>query len=151
MTPADTDRVCAIIGQHNRWDEDKARDYFPREFREAELGVGRSTHVVAEIDGRVVGCSGWIESQICANGIYWLGWTYVDTSMRGKGIGYALLRHVEDVVRGLGCRKLYLDTGARGYETAIAFYERNGFIHETTLPDYYDPGEACYIMAKAMV
>lgn len=150
MIPTDVERVCEIIGQHNKWDKEIAGPFFLREFKENIAGLRRSRHFVAEISGRVTGSSGWIESQICAHGIYWLGWTYVDEANRRQGIGQALLDHVETTVRGLGCRKIYLDTGATGYDTAIKFYERNGFVNETILPDYYSSGVACYVMAKTL-
>ncbi len=144
LTAADLDAAVAIVAQCNAFDADNARLAFEREL----AGAGRSQHVVAEREGCVVGVSGWMQEGPQGQDVYWLGWTYVDRASRRQGIGAALLAHVLGELRARSARKLYLDTGARGYEAAVAFYLRHGFVEEARLPDYYAEGEDCLILAR---
>jgi ribosomal protein S18 acetylase RimI-like enzyme len=60
------------------------------------------------------------------------GWLYsvaVDESMRRKRIGSALIRHVVDVLRGLGCIKVNLQVRSTN-AGVVAFYQSLGFAVE---------------------
>ena len=57
---------------------------------------------------------------------------YVDRTLRGKGIGRALLDRLEAEARSLGLDRLVLETGIRQTE-ALALYRRAGF---TEMPPY---------------
>lgn len=52
----------------------------------------------------------------------------VDSAMRGRGIGAALMRHAMAEARAAGCAVLQLTTN-RGRTEAQAFYARLGFTH----------------------
>ncbi|MBZ7921338.1 GNAT family N-acetyltransferase [Ensifer adhaerens] len=80
---------------------------------------------VAEIDGKVVGFIGLIES--------FIGGLFVDPDIRGSGIGRAL---VEDAASRLGQLEVsvYADNQA-----AVDFYHRRGFV-ETTRKETDDEG-----------
>lgn len=54
--------------------------------------------------------------------IYWLGHFAVDPNFRGKGVGTALLEYLEDVIKKLGGRELWVYT-----DQARVFYEKVGF------------------------
>ena len=57
------------------------------------------------------------------------GWVYylvVDPDHRRQGIGAALMRHVEDGLRSLGCHKLNLQVRATNHEV-VEFYKRLGY------------------------
>jgi GNAT superfamily N-acetyltransferase len=79
------------------------------------------------------------------------GWLYVDLlvvpeSLRGQGIGTALLRRAETEAAGRGCRAAWLDTfsfQARG------FYEKLGYRCFGELADY-PPGHARYFMTRRL-
>ncbi len=144
LTPEDIEAAAAIVAQHRPSDAGYARAAFTREV----AGEGRSRHFVAEEQGRVVGVSGWMQEGPQAHDTYWLGWTYVAEEARRRGVGSALLAHVLAEVRARGGRKLYLDTGAHGYEAAVAFYLRHGFQEEARLPDYYAEGEDALLLAR---
>ncbi|MBC7289676.1 MAG: GNAT family N-acetyltransferase [Armatimonadetes bacterium] len=143
----DLERVCEIIGQHSQWDKRAAERSLRVALQLEALNVMDVGHVVAEVGGRVVGVSGWFESPIAAEGVYWLSWTYVDRDHRRRGIGSRLLAYVISHVREQGARRLYLDTGVRGYDQAIAFYEQHGFRKQAVLEDFYAPGAHCVLMA----
>jgi GNAT superfamily N-acetyltransferase len=51
---------------------------------------------------------------------------YVRPAARGRGLGAALLRALEDEARALGARRVRLETGP-GQPEAIALYERAGY------------------------
>ncbi len=51
---------------------------------------------------------------------------YVAPDSRGRGVASALLGAMEDAARGLGARRLRLETGVE-QPRAIAFYRREGF------------------------
>jgi len=142
----DIPAVCAIIALHSSYDAACAKASFEREL--AGIVEVRSQHIVAVICGGIIGVSGWRADELCGEGIFWLGWTYVQPDHRRHGIGSVLLNAVLQEIRQKGARKLYLDTGATGYEAALAFYTKHGFVHEARLPDYYSDGEDALILAR---
>lgn len=60
---------------------------------------------------------------------------YVRGAFRGRGLGQALLRHLEEHARGLDCPVLRLETGIHQVQ-AIEFYERAGFARISPFPPY---------------
>lgn len=50
----------------------------------------------------------------------------VDPAHQGRGLGEALLRHADDVARGLGLAEVRLYTNA-AFASNVAFYARRGF------------------------
>ncbi|MGQ9587732.1 MAG: GNAT family N-acetyltransferase [Thermoplasmata archaeon] len=68
-------------------------------------------------NNRMVGC---VALKV-ENGVYSVDWLAVESGMRGKGLGSALVRRVEEEAKMRGCRKLY--TVAR----APVFFEKLGF------------------------
>jgi ribosomal protein S18 acetylase RimI-like enzyme len=60
------------------------------------------------------------------------GWVYalaVCPTHQRRGIGTALLRHLEAALQGRGCLKVNLQVRASNAE-AVAFYERLGYVVE---------------------
>lgn len=151
MTPHDLDEVLRIIRLHDSDDYHSARHAFsPERFT---LSQEVTAHFVLEDfeERRIVGVSGYFIDDDEAQGIYWLGWTYVNPFFRGRGFGKVLMRHVEERLLGLGARKLYLSTSSlEKYASAVRFYERCGFATEATLSDYFRPGEHKLLMAKSL-
>ena len=87
------------------------------------------TMIVAELDGRVVGCAqltilNGISRQGARRGL--IESVRVASAMRGAGIGEALIRTLIERARAADCRLVQLTTDARR-ERAHAFYERLGF------------------------
>jgi len=84
-----------------------------------------------------------------AERVWDLYWICVDRAEQGAGIGEALLRQLENDIRGRGARALYLETSDSAlYAPARRFYERHGFERAAHLPDYYAPGESMFIYRK---
>lgn len=56
----------------------------------------------------------------------------VDPNYSGRSIGGSLLMETEELVRGSGCRYLYLTTDANGNEAVVGFYKKNGYEIESS-------------------
>ena len=68
----------------------------------------------------------------------------VDPQHRGRGVSRLLMTAVEDVARGLGIRRLILQTGPL-QPVAIALYEKVGYVPIEPYPPYeLMPGALCY-------
>lgn len=76
---------------------------------------------------------------------------YARHSLRGRGLGSALLRHIEQEARSLGCTRLELQVNKNNV-SAIGAYRKNGF--EIARSAVFDIGNGFvmddYIMAKAL-
>jgi len=108
--------------------------------------------VVAEVDGKVVGSAIGLTRQhrrgTVSGRLYSLA---VDPTLRGRGIGRNLLRHMLDALSARGARKVYLEVDASN-QPAIALYERAGFESIGKLDDYYGPGHhGLHMMHEARV
>lgn len=51
---------------------------------------------------------------------------YLDERARGRGLGYDMIRHIEDKARALGYERIYLETHT-ALAAAIHEYERSGY------------------------
>ena len=51
---------------------------------------------------------------------------YLDEEVRGRGIGYDLIRYIEDRAREMGYRRIYLETHSN-LAAAIHEYQRSGY------------------------
>lgn len=64
-------------------------------------------------------------------GVFELRKMYLSPTVRGRGVGAALLKACLTHCRSQGARRVVLDTTEK-MTAAIAFYERNGFIRDDT-------------------
>src|SRR5262249_40482153 len=87
-----------------------------------EVGEGHGAFVVAYADGRAVGCGAVrkLEERTAE-----LKRMYVAPEARGKGIGRAVLEALEKEAKGMGVKRLLLETGIR-QKSAEAMYRRAG-------------------------
>lgn len=84
-------------------------------------------------------------------GTWSLWWIVVATSGQGRGLGGRMLRHVEDDIRSLGGRVLFVETsGLPTYEPTRRFYLKHAYDEEATLRDYYAPGDDQVVYRKAL-
>lgn len=92
------------------------------------------THFVAVDGDKIVGVIGWYQDNVnWANEAmgdkfpgeeaYWVGFFAVEKEYRGKGIGFALLQKIEEVVKEKKQDKLWVSSVP---ETRV-YYERQGF------------------------
>ena len=137
-----------------------ASELFPPEeagFVEGALGAffadssadGR-TWVVDEVDGELVGAA-YYEPLAAAD----RGWELLMIGVRRdhhrQGRGSALLRHVEQDLRGRGQRLLLVQTSATpAFDRARAFYLASGYDEEARVRDYFADGDDMVLFRKAL-
>lgn len=85
-------------------------------------------------------------------GTYDLYWLAVHPAARGRGLGRALLRAVEEEVYRHRGRLLLIETsGTPAYEPARRLYASCGYRVEAVVHDYYAPGDDLYLFGKLLV
>ena len=96
--------------------------------------------LVAEVDGRLAGAL----TYFVRPGLFHGGsWGYVDelivtASVRGRGIGDALLRAALQRFRAAGCREAAVSTMLDN-DAAVALYRKHGFVDESLqLENHFD-------------
>ncbi len=100
---------------------------------------------------RPVGMTGFQPDPWRVADISWLVWLYIDGSWKRRGVATMLFHHAQDVLRARGCRKVYLDVGnADAHASAIAFHERDGFVREGFLKDFWEDGEDFIVFGKRL-
>jgi ribosomal protein S18 acetylase RimI-like enzyme len=113
---------------------DEGDESYERDLRDVGGRLGPSDVLVAELDGRIVGCITFVDGQKPlsevgdpeAATIRMLG---VAANARGRGVGEALTRACIERARLAGCRRVRLDTRT-SMKSAQRLYERLGFIRD---------------------
>ena len=108
-------------------------------------------YIVAEEEGVIIGLVTWLHHGLPKHGLFELDRICLLSESRGKGVGKGLIEElITDANKwyktmGEKIRKLYLLTHEDNVDAHI-FYEKVGFVHETTLKDHYykDQNERVY-------
>jgi GNAT superfamily N-acetyltransferase len=81
--------------------------------------------LLAECVGRLAGCVALrrLDDEICE-----MKRLFVRPDFRGKGLGHLLAERVLEEARGIGYRRMRLDTVARSMGKAVAMYRELGFV-----------------------
>jgi ribosomal protein S18 acetylase RimI-like enzyme len=83
--------------------------------------------------------------------LYDLYWIATDPALGRKGVGAALLQHVERVLAEAGARKLIIETDSNPlYESAVKFYLKQGYIEEARIKDFYADGNDKLMFTKRL-
>jgi len=140
MTVADLPSVLAIERRSftSPWTEAN----FRHEIEDNPL----AWNLVARCDGTVVAfaCAYVVSDELMVNDLA------VDASVRRRGLGSALLRHLIDGARVRGCRRATLEVRP-GNVAARSLYEGFGFAVVGTRPGYYaDTGEDALLLTCAL-
>jgi GNAT superfamily N-acetyltransferase len=123
------EEILQVINTSNR---EAYRHVFPREhFREPVLSLAellrdfdRMTFYAYKTEDRIVGVAALeIEGQVTGR----IHWVYIFPEHQRRGIGTALIRHLERRARELGVRRLRLLTVLRA-TWAVNFYEKLGYL-----------------------
>ncbi len=110
MLPQDTSSIEKILSESGSFKQPYIREQF--------------TYVVCEIEGRVVGVGSYTQND---GFIQQLG---VPSNQQGKGIGSALMQHLEDKIRK-HCSSVNVHSTAE----QIKFYISKGYEHASLLPN----------------
>jgi GNAT superfamily N-acetyltransferase len=111
-----------------------------------EVAPGRGVILIARWDGQPVGCGA---VRLIDAGTAELKRMFARPTVRGRGVGRALLAALEAEARTLGARQLVLETGIRQSE-AMGLYTSHGFVHMPPFGEYIDsPLSVC--MQKPLV
>lgn len=139
MKESDLNQIYKIAKNHftDVGDEWLTMDYLKNSFKPNNLSY------VAKIDGKIVGGIIMILEDIVKN---WVRFIIVDKNYRKMGIGSKLLKEVTNHLK-YG-ESIFVDTGITD-KSAIAFYEKNGFINRGRVSSLYEkcPG---YIFEKVI-
>ena len=120
------------------------------EYRKHQEKSGYNFRVYHDDDGSVLGftCHG---PHALTEGTYDLYWIVVDPAAQGRGIGHALLSHVEAEIQAEGGRLIIIETSeTSSYINARRFYERNGYRREAVIQDFYAPGDNLVFYTKSL-
>lgn len=96
--------------------------------------------LMAEQDGRAVGCCALIP---LPEGGFELAKMTVDETLRGSGLGRALMARAVELARSLGAPRVYLETNS-SLASAIGLYRAFGFVDlppERRPPKVYERGD----------
>jgi ribosomal protein S18 acetylase RimI-like enzyme len=114
-------------------------------------GIESGYHFLfAEEDKKVLGysCFGPIPCTVESYDIYWIA---VQEDLRRSGLGVELLKKVEEKIREMGGKRIYVETSSREqYEPTRLFYSRCGYRKEATLKNFYSPGDDKVIYLRAL-
>ena len=101
-------------------------------------------------DGRPTGytCYGPIAGTVGSYDLYWIA---VAPTAQGQGLGQRLLVETERLIAEQSGRHIYVETSSRAqYDPTRRFYERAGYDHAATLPDFYAPGDGKVFYVKRL-
>ncbi|MEX8520138.1 MAG: N-acetyltransferase family protein [Leptothrix sp. (in: b-proteobacteria)] len=88
---------------------------------------------VAELDGQIVGIVHFIEHRSCwtAGNYCYLQDLYTDATVRGRGVGRALIEHVYTQAHALGCSRVHWlthETNTQAMQLYNQVADRSGFL-----------------------
>ncbi|MCI0449466.1 MAG: GNAT family N-acetyltransferase, partial [Chlorobi bacterium] len=80
---------------------------------------------------------------------YDLYWIAVDPSIHGKGVGSAMVKHMEKDLKSQSGKIVLIETsGKTEYENERRFYTKNGYEVQTIIKDFYRSGDDLYVYRK---
>ena len=105
---------------------------------------------VCEHKSHVTGFAYWAPAAM-TDRCWYLYWIAVRKDAHGRGVGGALLAHVEDDIRRARGRVLLIETSSLPhYELTRRFYLKHGYDREAVLRDYYADGDDLVIFRKRL-
>jgi len=149
--PSDADRVRDIVVSSGFFSP--AEIEVAAELVQDRLGSGTESgyhFVFAEQDRQLVGysCYGPIPCTVESYDIYWIA---VQQELRRTGLGAKILKRVEERIKEMGGRRIYVETSSREqYRPTRSFYTRCGYRKEASLVDFYSPGDHKVIYLKVL-
>lgn len=109
---------------------------------------------VATTQGGEVVAAAYLAPEPFADRLWNLYFIAVHPSQHGAGIGTALLKHLENLLRDTGvteARVLIVETSSTAqYEATRAFYGARGFDREAQIREFYGPGDHKVVFWKSL-
>ena len=104
--------------------------------------------VTREERGKIVGFAYYAPAAM-TDRTWYLYWIAVAKTTQAKGIGKQLLTHLENEIRGLGGRVLFIETSSLPhYELTRKFYLKHGYEVTAVLRDFYTDGDDMVVFRK---
>jgi ribosomal protein S18 acetylase RimI-like enzyme len=106
--------------------------------------------IFAEHNGTTIAylCYGPVPCTVSSHNLYWIA---VHPDYQGRGLGKALMREAERLIRAAGGTRIYIDTSYKAqYEDTRAFYLSLGYELDALLKDFYSPGDDKVIYRKLL-
>jgi GNAT superfamily N-acetyltransferase len=104
--------------------------------------------VTYEQDGRPIGFAYWAPAAM-SDRTWYLYWIAVNKQIQARGVGGKLLRHVEDDLRKVNGRVLFIETSSLPhYGLTRQFYLKHGYEQAAVLRDYYSDGDDMVVFRK---
>lgn len=76
---------------------------------------------------------------------------YVDDDFRGgKGVGTALIKHIESLAKSKGATEILLDSVPRYEKSGHGFYDKMGYQRVGTIPNLYGPDGTAIVWQKVL-
>jgi ribosomal protein S18 acetylase RimI-like enzyme len=114
-------------------------------------GLSSGYHFLfVERKGDIIGysCFGPIPCTVESYDVYWIA---LKNEVRGGGLGQLILKRVENKIREMGGKRIYVETSSRDqYKPTQSFYRRCGYREEAVLEDFYSPGDHKVIFLKVV-
>lgn len=151
-TPADKDSIREILsssGFFHDFEIDVAIELVEEALTKGTTESGYH-FVFADHMGTTISyaCFGPIPCTRHSFDLYWIG-THQD--YRGKGLGKQVLQRVENKVKQLNGRKIYIETSSKPmYVPTRQFYLSNGYENEAILKNFYDEGDDKVVYSKSL-
>ena len=106
--------------------------------------------ITYELHGKPIGFAYYAPTAM-TKAAWHLYWIFVDKSTHAKGVGSALLKHVEDDIRKSGGRTFLIETSSLpSYDLTRKFYLKHGYDQEATIRDFYADGDNQVIFRKRL-
>jgi ribosomal protein S18 acetylase RimI-like enzyme len=124
-----------------------------RELVDERLSKGLASgyeFILADLEGILVGysCYGPIAGTDHSYDLYWIA---VKPDQQRLGLGRKILAETEAVIRRNSKARIYIETsGKPQYVPTQAFYEKNGYVLEARLVDFYRDDDDKLIYVKAI-
>lgn len=153
--PIGFDKAGEIITEEVEDDLTHIKSNLDRHFQKHD-----EKYLVAEdVTGRVVGMMGLafepkpeVRQHATTKRPMELVRAYVDKDFRrGKGVGTALIKHIESTARSRGATEILLDSGPRYEESGHGFYDKMGYKRVAINKDYYGPGKDAVVWQKVLI